>query len=163
MDGHSVFLDYIGRNYDNIHGIAKSYSNYNADVFQQTILNCDKTVMENSLVFPSDNDMLRYFLGAYKMNLLRDKMYYRSKNVTSITSNTKEPCGECGMEAETQIDMIHEDLEKTFSTLFAEVYIRYCKENISIQKLQAIYGIKNLKQRIRDMREHILMKFNDFK
>jgi len=68
-----------------------------------------------------ENDVIRYFIGAYRTNLLRQKMYYYEKNI----------------------------------------YLEHVLEGISIANLQLKYKIKNLKQKLKDIKTYISNKYTD--
>jgi len=148
------FMEYMGKNYTSIKKQLQQYKNFDEDVFHNTIIRCNEIADENVLKFRSPNDMYRYFIGAYKTNLLREKMYYYQKNVTHPDEMTDNGA-ETGADAAVDITIINDDIRLTFGERLQQAYMRYVTENTSIAKLQKELGIKNLKQRFHDIKDYI--------
>jgi len=125
------FMEFIDKNYVNIKRKLSKYSNFSEDIFHNTIIRCNEIVEDNNLKFHSTNDMYRYFIDAYKTNLLREKYYYYEKN--SVHPDIMvDSSDESGIDAHTDISIITDDIKYTFGEQLKNIYLRYVTENVSI-------------------------------
>lgn len=154
------FLSYIGDHYEEIKQSLQKYKDFNEDVFHNTIISCQKATSERPMSFKTSNDIVRYFISSYRMNLLREHKYYHNQyvDVPGEVPDTAAAISEA--EHKTDLNIILEDVKKHFPNDIFQAYYKYVTNDISISELQKQLGIKNLKAKIKAIKDYIHAQFD---
>lgn len=158
------YFDYVGDNYlkikDNFTKILYSqHIKFDEDVFHNTIYNCYNTLTNSNLSFNYENELLSYLFSAFKMNIFRDKKYacHKNKSLGVIHFDISEVSD---IELVCDENMIQTEIEHKFGTFMCDIYY----ENISgtsIIILQDKYHIKNLKAKLKEIRNFVKEKMRE--
>lgn len=157
------FLEYIGDNYDDLKKYFKILSHksnieFDEDVFHTTICNCHKAILKNNISFNNDGEMKAYFLNSYRINSMREKLYFSNKakdDISDIDAITNSY-----IDSTLDLYKIQELIICKFGYEMFEIFIEYANGE-SILKLQDMHSnIRNLKQKIKNIKIFI-EKFRD--
>lgn len=156
------FLSFVGNNYTIIKRKLSfwSYRNgqkFNEDVFHNTILNCNDTIKNRNIIFKNSNEVFAYIFTSYRTNLLRNKLYADNKIKNEIVESIKiknenyiiEKCDNSIIKD----NVINEFGEKSYNILLEHLNGETTKE------LQEKHQIKNMKEKIKKMKDYISNKF----
>lgn len=161
MINSTNFLTIIGNNYTILKRKISfwCYRNkqlFNEDVYHNTIIKCNDNVIENNLTFRNESEAFGYIFSSYKNNNIRDKLYSDNKPKKLIKENT-------------QIDTSNNIIDKCDMSIIKDTVVKKFGEDAynilienadgkSIVQLQNEYKIKNMKAKIRSMKDFICEK-----
>lgn len=159
------YLIYIGNNYYKIKENFKRifYSQniiFDEDIFHTTIYNCYTSLNNNKLFFNYENDLLSYLFASLKMNTFRDKKYSRNKN-THIDFTDIDIHSISDIEYQCDKNIINSELEDKFGKDLVNLYYKNIN-GISISTLQHLYNVKNLKAKLKEIKNFVEQKRQEF-
>lgn len=153
------YFDYIDKNYlyikDNFKRILYSqHIKFDEDIFHNTIYNCYTLLNDNKLIFNYDKELFSYLLTSLKFNIFRNTKYtYNSKAIIDL--NDVDLQSECSIEYDCDINIIYSKIKNKFGEQLLNLFY----ENIngtSIMKLQNKYHVKNLKAKIKEIKDYLI-------
>ena len=153
------FLTFVGNNYTIIKRKISfwAYRNgqkLNEDVFHNTILNCNDSIINNNLVFRNDNEVYAYIFSSYRTNLLRDKVYANNKPKNELVECVR-------VDNENYIldycdnSIIKDNVVNKFGEKSYEILMEHMGGE-STKELQDKHGIKNMKGKIKKIKNFII-------
>lgn len=152
------YYDYLTINYNNLKEKIKRILfleniKFDEDIFHTTLCNCHNLFMNNSLSFFNENNLEAYLYNSVKINIFRDKKYASNKyNFTIINENDLKSDND--MNYFCDLNIIMESIKNEFGEVLSIAYY----DNIngeSISSLQNKLDIKNLKQKIKNIKKYI--------
>lgn len=156
------FLSFVGNNYTIIKRKLSfwSYRNrqkFNEDVFHNTIIYCNDSIQKNKLTFHNDNEVYAYIFSSYRTNLLRDKLYSNNKPKSDLVETVKIN-DENYILQQCDNSIIKDDVVNNFGDKSYEILMEHINGE-STKELQEKHGIKNMKGKIKKIKNFIANNF----
>lgn len=156
------FLSFINNNYNTLKKklnfwCYKNRQKFNEDVFHNTILICNDTIINNNLTFKNNAMALAYFFQSFKTNLIREKLYSNNKPKNEISENNKIDKGK-SLEEECDMSIIKESVVNNFGEKSYDIFMEHINGE-STSDLQKKYNIKNMKGKIKKIKDYIKTNF----
>ena len=162
MINGSNFLSFIGDNYNIIKKklmfwCYKNKHKFNEDVYHNTIMNCNDTVVEHNLSFKNDAMVFAYIFQSFKTNLIREKIYSDNKPKNEVKETNKIDKG-LSLEENCDMSIIKESVVKNFGEKSYDIFMEHINGE-STNDLQEKYNIKNMKGKIKQIKDFIKTNF----
>lgn len=148
----------LGNNYTTIKRKLSfwSYRNrqkFNEDVFHNTILSCNDSIHNNNIIFRSDKEVYAYIFSSYRTNLLRGCLYSNNKPKSDLVEcvkidDEKYILNQCDNSI-IKDKVINEFGEQSYNILMEHI------NGESTKELQEKHGIKNMKGKIKKIKNFI--------
>ena len=156
------FLSFIGDNYNIIKKkimfwCYKNKHKFSEDVYHNTIMNCNDTIIDNNLSFKNDALVYAYIFQSFKTNLIREKLYSNNKPKTEVKENNKIDKG-LSLEENCDMSIIKESVVKNFGEKSYDIFMEHINGE-STNDLQEKYNIKNMKGKIKQIKDFIKTNF----
>lgn len=153
---NEYFINYIGENYNKIKRKFKKLLRYkfNEDIFHNTIYKCHETITKNNIEFITDDEIIKYLYGAFKMNLMREKLYHENIPKDDINALNSEISH--SIEDICDMHIIYDNICNKFGIDICNIFIEHIS-GTSINNLQIKYShIKNMKLKIKQIKLYII-------
>lgn len=131
---------------------------FNEDVYHNTIINCNDAILEKNLVFRNESELFGYIFSSYKTNMVRDKLYHNNKPKEVVDENSKIDISTNSIDSYCDVSIIKENVVKKFGEQAYNILIENASGE-SIVDLQDKYKMKNMKARIKKIKNYICEKF----
>ena len=177
MTDNEYFLDYIGKNYDEIKKRFKSYcynkhQPWSEDIFQETIIKCHDLIKKNGEIKDKSNQGIEnLFFMAFKTNIIRELEYAyvknRDENITGEALKDKyeeyKQYNEISSEDKVlkdafqdfSVNYILSKVEENFNTIDFRLFRIKLFYNTTYKKIKELTKIGNSKQRIVNVQKWI--------
>lgn len=152
-----TFNNAVNDNYNTIALTLKQHHIYNADVFHDTIMKCYNIWADREI---HKENVEKYFITAYKQNLVRDKMYCRNAKSTAVTQDESDVVDNKYL---SHIDYfrIKKYVIGKYGDTLCNLLKRYNLGGYSVKELEEESGISGLAYKFKKMETDIRETFNE--
>ena len=156
------FLTFIGKNYSIIKRKISfwGYRNgqkLNEDVFHNTIINCNDSVINNNLSFINDKEVYAYIFSSYRTNIMRERLYSNNKPKNELYE-TARVSDDSYITQQCDISIIKDCVVDEFGDSSYNILMEHINGE-STKELEEKHRIKNMKGKIKKIKNFIADKF----
>lgn len=162
------YYDLIANKYDELKANCKfAYHQatdecFDEDVFHNTLIKCMETLTTETINNMDEKALMNYTFIAYKNNMLRDKMYNKTKNVEPLINKYDIPTETYSLPEYWDVfEKIQDYIITNFGQDLYEQFCLWIIDNKSITEIEKMYNTTGLYYKFKKLKENIKKKFGE--